>query len=173
MADIAAHGSMRKVPVHVVEAVAEHIARRVVDSAGSLPKLFEIESPIEAALGFALWHLGGSVVLSTGSGFWEYLEHDKLAIAVPQKKILNYRVDFLVETRCGKKFVVECDGHEFHERTKLQAARDRKRDRAFAAAGIPVLRFTGSEIWADAIGCAEVIGRFAELTEWDQVEEIQ
>ena len=50
--------------------------------------------------------------------------------------------------------VVECDGHNFHERTKEQAARDRRRDREIQERGFKVARFTGAEIWADPFGCA-------------------
>jgi hypothetical protein len=50
--------------------------------------------------------------------------------------------------------LVECDGHDFHERTKDQAARDKKRDRNLATAGWTTLRFTGSEIYADPLKCA-------------------
>lgn len=53
-----------------------------------------------------------------------------------------------------RKLVVECDGHNFHERTKEQAARDRARDRAMTLDDYTVMRFTGSEIWKDAWGCA-------------------
>jgi very-short-patch-repair endonuclease len=59
-----------------------------------------------------------------------------------------------------KKLVVECDGHDFHERTKLQAARDRARDRRSQHDGIPVFRFTGSELWADAWGRAREVIEF-------------
>lgn len=41
---------------------------------------------------------------------------------------------------------IELDGHDFHERTKEQATRDKRRDRALVAAGWSVLRFTGSEV---------------------------
>jgi hypothetical protein len=44
---------------------------------------------------------------------------------------------------------VECDGHDFHERTKQQAERDKKRDRDLQSIGWRVLRFTGSEIVRD------------------------
>lgn len=53
--------------------------------------------------------------------------------------------------------VIEVDGHEFHERTKEQAERDRARDRFMAAHGATVLRFTGSEVWRNAGRCAEEI----------------
>jgi very-short-patch-repair endonuclease len=73
--------------------------------------------------------------------------------------IENYRVDFCVLIRGYNDhdriyLVVECDGHDWHERTREQASRDKARDRAIQAAGFPVLRFTGSEITKDPIRCA-------------------
>lgn len=74
----------------------------------------------------------------------------------PQAKIGNYRVDFLF-VNIGKQgrrlVVVECDGHDFHERTKEQAGRDKARDRYLVSRGIIVLRFTGSEIYRDPWVC--------------------
>lgn len=75
----------------------------------------------------------------------------------PQAKIGNYRLDFLavhVEPNGRRNFVaVECDGHDFHEKTKRQAAHDKMRDRFLTAQGIKVLRFTGSEIYRDPLAC--------------------
>jgi hypothetical protein len=42
--------------------------------------------------------------------------------------------------------VVECDGHEFHERTVEQASWDKRRDRMIQGLGVPVLRFTGTDV---------------------------
>lgn len=76
----------------------------------------------------------------------------------PQAKIGDMRVDFLctVVDRAGAlhKLVVECDGHDFHERTKDQAARDRSRDRTLQEMGHTVFRFTGSEIFNAPLKCA-------------------
>jgi hypothetical protein len=58
--------------------------------------------------------------------------------------------------------VIECDGHDFHERTKQQAARDKSRDRQLITLGYHVLRFTGSEIWADPRRCAKEVSRLVE-----------
>lgn len=71
----------------------------------------------------------------------------------------TYRLDFAVIESDGMRIAVECDGHDFHERTKEQAARDKSRDRALQAAGWRVLRFTGSEIWADPRKCAGEVHR--------------
>ncbi len=74
-----------------------------------------------------------------------------------QVKLLGgkYRADFVV----GRypSVVVECDGHEHHEKTKEQAQRDKKRDRELTAAGLTVLHFTGSEIHRDAKGCVKEV----------------
>lgn len=62
-----------------------------------------------------------------------------------QVKIESYRVDLVLHVGCALIFI-ECDGHDWHERTKQQAAYDRERDRFFLAQGLPTVRFTGSEI---------------------------
>jgi len=73
----------------------------------------------------------------------------------------DYRADFQVTfVRLGDhsetlvSTLVECDGHEFHEKTKTQAAHDKRRDRLLTQAGHKVLHFTGSEIWHDPYRCA-------------------
>ena len=78
----------------------------------------------------------------------------------------NYRVDFMfsVVSKSGltKKLVVECDGHNYHERTKEQAAADRSRDRSLQELGYTVYRFTGSELHRDAFACARQVFRWAD-----------
>lgn len=84
---------------------------------------------------------------------------------VPQFEVMGYRVDFLVVvvdepvpglfTRA--RLVVECDGHDFHEKTPEQAQRDKSRDRALLAGGLPVLRFTGREIVRDPQACVDEV----------------
>ena len=66
---------------------------------------------------------------------------------LPQVQVGRYRVDFMVRF-FDEKFIVECDGHDFHERTKQQAQHDKQRDRFLQAEGFKVFRFTGSEIWS-------------------------
>lgn len=101
---------------------------------------------------------------------WESLGNDEgdCAWILPQQVVLGYRVDFMLVVRPSYVdrrvlIVVECDGHDFHERTKEQAQKDRSRDRALTAAGFQVFRFTGSEIFRDARRCAGEIGRYL----WD------
>lgn len=70
-----------------------------------------------------------------------------------QKRIGPYTADFYMTYLSDKdglvKFIIECDGHDYHERTKAQASHDKKRDRYFTEQGYIVLRFTGSEIVKD------------------------
>lgn len=94
----------------------------------------------------------------------EYARYYEHVTIRPQARILGYVADFLVEFHAdligdpfSSRFVVECDGHDFHERTKEQAAHDRKRDRVMQHEGIGVLRFTGSEIWKDPMACGREI----------------
>lgn len=94
-----------------------------------------------------------------------------LLSAEMQVRVLDWPVDFLLGTTdySGNKHyaVVECDGHDFHERTKEQAARDRSRDRRLQEAGIRVFRFTGSELYRDPLGCAVETFRWAQAC-WDK-----
>jgi len=85
-------------------------------------------------------------------------------IICSQVQIKKHRVDFLIWINLGCNLincgiVIECDGHDFHERTKEQAARDRARDRELQSSGYLVLRFTGSEIWKSPVGCAEQVAQ--------------
>jgi len=71
-----------------------------------------------------------------------------------QARIGPYTADFVLTCHDRVRMVIECDGHAYHERTKEQAAHDRERDRFMQTEGYLVYRFTGSQIWADAFGCA-------------------
>lgn len=77
-------------------------------------------------------------------------------VLVPQVRIGDYRVDFVLGvpgrplSRC---IVIECDGHDFHEKTKEQASRDKSRDRFLNTKVAKVIRFTGSEIFRDPSSC--------------------
>jgi very-short-patch-repair endonuclease len=69
-------------------------------------------------------------------------------------------VDFVVSTSFGAKtlrIVVECDGHQWHEKEPWQASRDRRRDRVLQRRGYCVFRFTGSDIFHDPCGCAREV----------------
>ena len=52
------------------------------------------------------------------------------------------------------KLVIECDGHEFHEKTKEQVTRDNEREYDLKMEGFDVLRFSGSQIYKKPFLCA-------------------
>lgn len=79
----------------------------------------------------------------------------------------SYRVDFLLAAEYPQgnivKIIVECDGHDYHERTKDQAKSDKSRDRDLVANGYAVFRFTGSELHKSPFKCSqEVIEYFVK-----------
>ena len=113
------------------------------------------ESPIEALLLCQL--INSAMMLKLDVHF----RGDRLNIGqadiVPQFDVGRFRLDFAVMTELGEKFAIECDGHEFHERTKEQAAKDRSRERELVSEGWKVLRFTGSEVWKDGRACSRQV----------------
>ena len=122
-------------------------------------------SPIEEALGLELVRRGCMVVPPRNVGTVLDFERDRSipAVLYVQRTFEQYRADFFVtKPGCGSGFVVECDGHAFHEKTKEQAARDKQRDRWFLSRGFPTMRFTGSELFNQVGRCAdEVLGQIA------------
>ncbi len=115
-------------------------------------------SEIERA--FAATLIGGGYI----SGYPVYWgmpkDHRKeMTFLAPQVQVGEYRVDFVFgycgdfdrPTRC---IVIECDGHDFHQKTKEQVARDRTRDRYLSTKYGKVIRFTGSEIFRNPSACA-------------------
>jgi very-short-patch-repair endonuclease len=84
-------------------------------------------------------------------------------VIAPQHEIVGHRVDFAIFiNRLAShevRVVVECDGHEFHEKTREQVAKDNQRDRELQIAGWEVFRFSGSEIWKCAVACCGDIDR--------------
>lgn len=101
--------------------------------------------------------------------------HKGMTVIRPQAQISTYRVDFVVthhllgsgedDPQTEASVVIECDGHDFHERTKEQASRDKARDRRLQALGYQVFRFTGSDLYQRPIECAEeVLNLLADLS---------
>lgn len=61
----------------------------------------------------------------------------------------NYFVDFVL-THNGRKAIVECDGRDYHNPNL-----DKERDKALAKFGLPIFRFTGSELFYDVNSCLQ------------------
>lgn len=85
---------------------------------------------------------------------------------IPQLQIGKYRTDLALIRKARRGYArvylaIECDGHEFHERTREQAQRDKARDREMQRLGWIVARYTGSEIAKDPSGAAKDIWQLA------------
>jgi very-short-patch-repair endonuclease len=131
--------------------VAEHfLEQRILsvidDLHGELCDLHTCESPIEQLLFIYLVEEARNRVSS---------------IRIRPQKTFHfgektYRADLYLDLFDANRpgIVVECDGHDFHEKTKAQAAKDKSRDRAFQAEGYAIIHFTGSEIWNRPYNCA-------------------
>jgi hypothetical protein len=124
-----------------------------------------VESPIEMMMLLALevaailyWRTGETIAMLKSKDDRGYTDYSYYIIPQYPMKIAgkSCRVDFMIIDAGSREplIAIECDGHDFHERTRDQAKRDRSRDRQIQAGGIPVYRFTGSEIYANAVGCA-------------------
>lgn len=126
----------------------------------------DIESPIEAKLiaellvarfPYSDFDIDGCNTLSTRLYGAESFSKSGRVFIIPQHEIAGCRVDvaLYVGDNVGGwiALAIECDGHDFHARTKEQARRDRARDRAITAAGFVPIRFTGSELYRDAASC--------------------
>lgn len=78
-----------------------------------------------------------------------------------------YHADFCINcvdseiTEAKHEIIIECDGHEFHQKTKEQVRRDNEREMHMKMLGYDVLRFSGSQIFNDPIKCANDILDFA------------
>lgn len=130
------------------------------------------ESPIEETLGTALWDAFDGSIYDIGTQF-RVKDLCRIDLVVLKKPIVSRSYESLDREGSSSylSIAVFCDGHEFHERTKEQAKRDRSIDRSLQALGIPVLRFTGREIHADVDRCIrEIVDLEKELKRRRQEE---
>lgn len=141
------------VPENVVASSFVRLAEPAGDAAASIARRVELaqtcESPIEIDLAAEL----------------ELLRDLKFKV-VPQFRLAGFRYDFALTTNGGRPlFLVECDGKDFHS-TPEQIANDRRKDNSAEAAGLPLLRFTGSEIFRSPKRVAEHVANLARIMAW-------
>jgi len=79
----------------------------------------------------------------------------------------TYYVDFSIDgirvninAKDGKDdicstYAIECDGHDFHEKTKEQVKHDKQRERILLNNFSKVIRFSGSEIYNNTNKCVQ------------------
>lgn len=115
-------------------------------------------TPIEEIMELILLSVNGNI-----SEIYDGERCKPFLLFYPQEKIGNYRADFLCYFMNGKqKYIIECDGHDFHEKTKEQAKYDKQRERFFVSNGYKVLRYSGSEIFNDFFKIEEELTSFFE-----------
>lgn len=128
----------------------------------------QCESPVERMFFLALQH-------TTNLYYGDFMSYVELQREIEVKKS-KYRVDFLVGVghphyQKGVEFVIEVDGHDYHEKTKSQAARDKKRDRDLSNEVDGIIRFTGSEVYNDPLGVAEETMSIISKNVWKKIHE--
>ena len=120
--------------------------------------LIDCESPIEQLLSLALENLNIKNIYKYNP-FIDVVEIEKQKEIQYENK--KYRVDFCIpviyKNQENKSFIIECDGHEFHQKTKEQVERDNTRMRDLQKQGYEVIRFSGTEIWHRPYKCASDI----------------
>ena len=114
------------------------------------------KSPIEQILYMAM-------KLTCGCHYFDF-EPQKEIIADSGKK---YYADFAIYSTDESSYydivlLVECDGHEYHEKTKAQVRRDNEREYDLRMSGYDILHFSGSQIYADPFKCANEIIAYCE-----------
>ena len=117
----------------------------------------ECKSPIEKIFAFAY------DIIICNHGF----PVSELLILHQQERIKAnnhyYIADFVFDTGKLKhvyyknplKLVIECDGHDFHEKTPEQVTRNNQRDYDLKMADYDVIHFSGSQIYQNPLKCAQ------------------
>ncbi len=127
-------------------------------------------SPIEQIIYVAMKAVFQIISVPQSEPYYDINGHDRIGngyYIIPQPSIGKYRVDFIIgfvgvrnRKQYRKEVIVECDGHEFHDKDKKQRAFEKARDRYFQKEGKSILHYTGSEIVTTPIHVAAEIISF-------------
>jgi len=166
--------------------VNEHLTDKVLDMLGLrtflyrrelIESLYDCESPIEQLMAIELHEVYNIFSAPRLVSNIEVIGlSNQVALEVDGKK---YRPDFIFELAFYKdkkpkrllRLIIECDGHDFHEKTKEQVTKDNERTRALQSAGYEVLRFSGSEVYNNQFKCGEEVKKFIVRKYYDFMEE--
>lgn len=139
----------------IISAATAVDIERVTDELWDSPEFQAMGSEIER--GFAAHFVLGCRIRGVPYALSRPDSPSDYVFLAPQVQIGSYRVDFLLgmgtRPAISECVAVECDGHDFHDRTPEQAARDKSRDRLLNQYVKAVARFTGREIYRDVDAC--------------------
>lgn len=141
----------KELPETVRKCISDYVLHEVNDM---LLNLEDCESPIEQLMSIALNKQADKILPMFTPDFFVGSQ------SLVKTSNKEYRVDFLIRVLYSERiyeFVVECDGHEFHEKTKEQVKKDKKRERDLISEGYTVIRFSGSEIVENPRLCAREV----------------
>lgn len=88
----------------------------------------------------------------------------------------KYIVDFEIryDEMCNPNFkkdfdlIIECDGYDFHQKTKKQVDYDNNREYDLKMQGCEILRFSGSEIYNEPMKCVKKVIKYIEEKAYDR-----
>jgi|APSaa5957512622_1039677.scaffolds.fasta_scaffold15385_1 very-short-patch-repair endonuclease len=175
-----------------LEALTDHFDTSMEDFKEEGQGYGPIDSPIERMLYAALWVTRAKANQGTSDvdPIWHRSKYGSKTEGltpvghviygvdiIPQRKIGKYRVDFLVErsfdisitgespstVNQSNSVVVECDGHDWHERSEEDRRCEKQRDRYIISKGYKIFRFTGKEITDDPFEVASEIFRYLDV----------
>jgi very-short-patch-repair endonuclease len=106
---------------------------------------------------------------------WDFVGFNEDVSLMPQFEIGSYRVDFFLspltyfvnhaanfsqhypylEELLKPQYVIEIDGHIWHEKTKDQVQYDKRRERELVKRGYTLLRYTASEVLKKPHECVQ------------------
>lgn len=101
------------------------------------------------------YHVNGKneVLVPHSITFKSHVEADVIPQYLIKTSTDNFRVDFLFKVKrydnTIANFCIECDGYDFHQKTKEQVTRDYLRDLKLKSLGFTVIRFSGSDLFND------------------------
>lgn len=96
----------------------------------------------------------------------------------PKDKCFSgYIPDFAIFINGAEQgYVIEIDGHEWHEKTKEQARADKEKDRTYLKHNFIPIRFTGSEVYHNVDNCIrevfEIMEKQYQYFEYDTINSL-
>jgi very-short-patch-repair endonuclease len=151
-------GSHRDMQILVVPSgkpVEGEVCPRVMAAPPAAPDLRDLPEPEPPSTSVPLVTRGLHKLTPIEAPFYDALQETNLVFAV-QPRVQGdrtYRPDFIV-LYGGRVVVVELDGHEGHK-TKQQRVEDSEREIWFKQKGLSVLRWTGTQVTANARACVQ------------------